>query len=106
MAPENIRQTLTTVYNVALALGLMISKKPKAVTINECRPISLLEVPWKVLYQLLNSRVQQYMEDNNVFQDEQFGFRRYRGTNTASNRSDQRNHRAEDSQETRQNGSS
>ena len=79
-APKNIKQTLTMVYNVALALGyfpgrfkhvqvVMIPKKPKAATVNEYRPISLLEVPGKVLERLLNDRMQQYMEENNVFQD-------------------------------------
>ena len=71
--PENIRWTLTMVYNVTLALGhlpgrfkhaqvVMIQKKPNAATVNEYRPISLLEVPEKVLERLLNDRVQQYME--------------------------------------------
>ena len=79
---------------MALALGyfpsrfkhaqvVMIPKKPKAVTINEYRPISLLEVPGKLFERLLNDRVQQHMEENNVFQDEQFGFRRHRGTQQA-----------------------
>ena len=31
----------------------------------------------------MNDRVQQFLEDNNVFQDEQFGFRRSRGTQQA-----------------------
>ena len=81
-------------YNVTLALGhfpgrfkhaqvVMIPKKPKAATVNNYRPISLLEAPGKVLERLLIGRVQQYMEENNIFQDEQFGFRRHRGTQQA-----------------------
>ena len=82
------------VFNVALALGhlpgrfkyaqvIMIPKKTNAVSVNEYRPISLLEVPGKLLERLLNDRVQQFLEDNNIFQDEQFGFRRFRGTQQA-----------------------
>ena len=80
-ARDNIRQKLTTVLNVALPLGhflgrfkhaqvVMIPMKTKAATVNEYRPIFLLELPGKVLERLLNDRVQQYMEENNVFQDE------------------------------------
>ena len=64
-APENIKQSLTMVYNVALALGhfpgrfkhaqvVMIPKKANAVTVNEYRPSSLLEVLGKILELLLN----------------------------------------------------
>ena len=87
-APGNIKQTLTTVYNVALALGhfpgrfkhtkvVMIPKKPKVATVDDYRPISRLEVQGKVLERLLNDRVQQYIGENNIFQDEQFGFLRH-----------------------------
>ena len=31
----------------------------------------------------MNDRVQQFLEDNNVFQNDQFGFRRSRGTQQA-----------------------
>ena len=59
-APENLRRTLTMVYKVALALGhfpghfkhvqvVKIPKKTNAVTVNEYRTISLLEVPGKLL---------------------------------------------------------
>ena len=79
---------------MALALGhfpgrfkqaqvVMITKKTNAVSVNEYRPISQLEVPGKLLEWLLNDKVQQFLEDNNVFQDEQFGFRRSRGTQQA-----------------------
>ena len=52
-------------------------------SVNEYRPIFLLEVPGKLLERLLNDRVQQFWEDNNVFQDEQFRFRRSRETQQA-----------------------
>ena len=91
---ENIKQTLTMVYNVALAFAhfpgrfkhakvVMIPKKTNAVTVNEYRPISLLEVPGEILERLLNDRVQQFLDDNNIFQDEQFRFRRFRGIQQA-----------------------
>ena len=76
-AQDNINKTLTTVYNVALALGhfpnrfkhvqvVMIPKQPKAATVNDYRQISLLEVLGKVLERLLSDRVQHCMKENNV----------------------------------------
>ena len=44
------------------------------------RPISLLEAPGKVLEKLINERVQDYAEDQNIHDPQQYGFRRRRGT--------------------------
>ena len=87
---------LIIVSNVALALGyfpnrfkhaqvVIIPKKTKAVTVNEYRSFSLLEVPVKLLERPLDDRVQQHMEEIDVFQDEQFGFRRHRWTQQVCN---------------------
>ena len=60
-----------------------IQKKPKSVSVNKYRSIFLLKVSDKFLERIINDRVQQHMEENNVFQDEQFGFRRHQGTQQA-----------------------
>ena len=46
------------------------------------RPISLLEVPGKVLERIIQVEVQQHLEDENILSREQHGFRRGRGTET------------------------
>ena len=47
------------------------------------RPITLLEVPAKILERVINDRLYKYMEDNNIFHINQFGFRRNLGTEMA-----------------------
>ena len=47
------------------------------------RPITLLELPGKILERILNNRFQKYCEENRVFHDNQYGFRRGRGTDIA-----------------------
>ena len=47
------------------------------------RPITLLEVLGKILEKLINERVYGFAERNNLFHQQQFGFRKARGTETA-----------------------
>ena len=47
------------------------------------RPISLLEVPGKCLEKIINERVQDFCENNNVHDPNQYGFRPKRGTTRA-----------------------
>lgn len=47
------------------------------------RPISLLEVPRKILEKLISNRLRKYLEDNKTLPDTQHSFRRKRGTDTA-----------------------
>ena len=47
------------------------------------RPISLLETPGKVYEKLLNERIRDYAEDNNLQDPQQYGFRPGRGTGKA-----------------------
>ena len=47
------------------------------------RPITLLEVPGKVLEKTINDRFAEYLEDNNSFNENQYGFRRGLGTELA-----------------------
>ena len=47
------------------------------------RPISLLEVPGKIMEKIINERLVKYLERNNKFSSNQFGFRKHRGTQVA-----------------------
>lgn len=47
------------------------------------RPISLLEVTGKVLEKIINKRLREYLETNNILSNTQHGFRNNRGTDTA-----------------------
>ena len=47
------------------------------------RPITLLEVPGKILEKIINTRVHKFCERNNIFHEHQYGFRAGRGTDTA-----------------------
>ena len=47
------------------------------------RPISLLEVPGKILERLINTRLRHHLETNNLHNPLQFGFRQCRGTTHA-----------------------
>ena len=47
------------------------------------RPITLLEVPGKVLEKTINDRFAEYLEDSNLFNENQYGFRRGLGTELA-----------------------
>lgn len=47
------------------------------------RPISLLEVPGKILKKIINKRLRDFLENNNIINGKQHGFRAARGTDTA-----------------------
>lgn len=47
------------------------------------RPVSLLEVPGKILERVINTRLKTYLETNNIYNPNQFGFRNHRGTTHA-----------------------
>ena len=47
------------------------------------RPITLLEVPAKILERTVNDRFYKYLEKNNILNTNQFGFRRNLGTELA-----------------------
>ena len=85
---------LVYIYNAALSIGhfpppwktarvVMIPKKESTTTINEYQPISLLKVPGKIFEKLLNQRVAKHMEDGQLYNSYQFGFRSRRGCQDA-----------------------
>ena len=44
------------------------------------RLISLLEIPGKIMEQIINERITTYLENNEKFNKNQYGFRRGKGT--------------------------
>ena len=48
--------------------------------IENYRPLSLLEVPAKILEKIISIELQQNLKDNNVLNNRQHGFRKGRGT--------------------------
>ena len=92
--PDNAITRLTNIYNNTLSAGYFpdrwkqailrlipkVGKSPHAP--QNYRPISLLEVPGKILERIINSRLKNYLE-NNMYNPNQFGFRNHRGTTHA-----------------------
>lgn len=92
--PDIILEHYTHIINAALATGLfpqdfkhaiikMLTKSGKTPTIAaNYRPISLLETAAK-LFEIINTRLRHYLEENNYNNPFQHSYRQYRGTSTA-----------------------
>ena len=91
----NMTRRLTAIFNMSLATGhfpkkfkhchiILIHKPdtPKHLVTSK-RPISLLEVPGKLLEKIINRRLRQYLEDNEIYNSRQYGFRQAKGTTHA-----------------------
>ena len=93
--PEIGYEIFQTILNLTISMGyfpivlkegiiILILKPGKDPTkVASYRPITLLEVPGKILEKLINERVYGFAERNNLFHHQQFGFRKARGTETA-----------------------
>ena len=93
--PDNMTQYLTDIFNHSLTAGYfpdiykeatmtLIPKPGTAGTaVKDKRPISLLNVDGKLFDKILNRRLTTHLEDNNLQNDRQHGFRKNRGTQTA-----------------------
>ena len=57
-----------------------IPKKGNLKLVNNYHPISLLPTPGKVMEKLVHKQLIDYIEDNNLLSDHQYGFRRNRST--------------------------
>ncbi len=88
-------EQLKNIFNACLSAGYFpnvfkeatvtfIPKKDKT-PINPInyRPISLLEVPGKIFEKIIQARLNSFLNDNNVLNERQHGFRTYKGTHTA-----------------------
>ena len=69
-------------YKIAILRFIQKEGKDGTRPINY-RPISLLEVVGKILERIINDRLVKYLEENNLFNNNQYGFRKGRGTQVA-----------------------
>ena len=89
--PDTAIDRLTTIINLTLSMGyfpivlkngiLVLVPKPGKdphYPINY-RPIALLEIPGKILERLVNNRFQRFLEEKNILNENQYGFRAHRG---------------------------
>ena len=93
--PENMIQNLLKIFNSCLATGhfpkpfkeakMIFIPKEHALQhkITGYRPISLLEVPGKILEKAINRRFEDHLTANDLRNPRQHGFRFERGTHTA-----------------------
>ena len=93
--PPNMTNFLTEIFNHSLSAGYFpnsykhatMTLIPKACTsgtaVKDKRPVSLLNVDGKLLDKILNKRLYTFLEENNLQNERQHGFRRNRGTQTA-----------------------
>ena len=93
--PRSALERLKDTVNLLLSMGyfsikyknghMIMAPKPdkdKRKVLNY-RPITLLKVPAKILERIINDRLYKYLEDNNILNANQFGFRRNLGTKLA-----------------------
>ena len=93
--PEEAYINYTTIINYTISMGyfpimfkegiiILILKPGKDPTKpGSYRPITLLEIPGKILERIINERIQGYAETNNKYHPNQYGFRKGRGTEMA-----------------------
>jgi len=90
--PDSAIHRLRDIFNAVLSAGYfpdkfkeaemrMVPKQGKVLTNpSTYRPISLLEVPGKILERILTRRLRDHLEWEDLYSDFQYGFRRGRGT--------------------------
>ena len=69
--------------NMKIANVIPIHKKDSQLLVSNYRPISLLSVFSKLLEKLMASRLTSFLENNNIFFENQFGFRSNHSTDYA-----------------------
>ena len=90
--PENIIEYILVIFNASLASGYfpkkfksailkLLPKDGKDITLPQnYRPIALLDNIGKIFEKIINSRLRQYLEDNNLYNSQQYGFRQGKST--------------------------
>lgn len=93
--PKNMKQYLLYIFNHSISAGyfpdsfkiahMIFLPKPSSnqSQVKNYRPISLLDVHGKLLDKILNTRLTNHLETNNITNPRQHGFRKFRGTHTA-----------------------
>ena len=94
-APKKIIKQLAEIFTASLATGyfpkafkqariIMIPKPNKKTDqIENFRPISLLEIPGKILEKIIEIDLKYHLENEEILNNNQYGFRKGRGTETA-----------------------
>ena len=95
--PENIISYLASVFNASLASGYFPKKFKSAILKllpkegkdpvfpQNYRPIALLDNIGKIFEKIINTRLRQYLEDNNLYNSQQYGFRKGKSTTHVTN---------------------
>ena len=95
--PNSVLRAVVKLYNASLATGyfpralktaaiVLILKPGKDPTDPASyRPISLLEILGKIFEGIMNTRLRDHLEDNNLLPAMQFGFRQHRSTEDVTN---------------------
>ena len=90
--PDNIIEYMQKVFNASLACGYfpkmfksailkLIPKEGKDATLPQnYRPIALLDNIGKIFEKIINNRIRHYLEDNNLYNSQQYGFRQRKST--------------------------
>ena len=90
--PDNIIEYIQNIYNASLACGYfpklfksailkLIPKEGKDATLPQnYRPIALLDNIGKIFEKIINTRLRQYFEENNLYNYQQYGFRQGKST--------------------------
>lgn len=93
--PDTALKRLLDIYNATISAGYypdkwkqatmrLIPKQGKNQHLAcNYRPISLLEVPGKILERIVNRKLREHLEDHDLYHINQFGFRQQRGTTHA-----------------------
>ena len=93
--PKEAITRLKNIFNASLSAGYFPDKWKDAVLRlipkpnksphhpSNYRPISLLEVPGKIFERIINKRLRYHLTTNNLYNNNQFGFRTRRGTTHA-----------------------
>lgn len=93
--PPKMKYYLLNIFNHSIATGyfpvrlkhaniIFIPKPDKSQhSVQNYRPISLLDIQSKLLDKILNKRLNRHLTNNNILHDRQHGFRQQRGTETA-----------------------
>ena len=95
--PDNIIDYIAKIFNASLSSGYfpkkfksailkLIPKEGKDITNPQnYRPIALLDNIGKIFEKIINSRLRQYLENNNLYNFQQYGFRQGKSTTHVTN---------------------
>ena len=95
--PDNIIECMSKIFNASLASGYfpkqfksailkLLPKDGKDATLpHNYRPIALLDNIGKIFEKLVNTRLRQFLEENNLYNFQQYGFRQGKSTTHVTN---------------------